>query len=71
MVIDNEENSKLCTCPNCPSYDACMKGDQETLYCGRAMSGCEVSPKGCICQSCPVYEENGLTDSYYCINGKA
>lgn len=71
MVLDNEENTERCNCPNCPSYDACMRGDEELLYCGRAMSGCEVQPKGCVCPGCPVYKDNSLSDAYYCINGKA
>jgi hypothetical protein len=71
MVLDNEENTERCNCPHCPSYDACMKGDDEKLFCGRAMSGCEVQPKGCVCPGCAVYKDNGLSDAYYCIHGKA
>ena len=71
MVLDNQENAKLCTCPQCPSYNDCMKGKNETLYCARDKSACEVQSKGCICPQCPVYLANGLSGMYFCLNGKA
>jgi len=69
-VIDNEKNANKCICPTCPSYDDCMRGKSETLYCGRTKSGCEVTKKGCVCGSCPVHMENSLTSGYYCLSGK-
>jgi len=68
-VIDNQENSNKCICPTCPSYDDCMRGKNETLYCARGKTECEVVKKGCVCGSCPVHMENKLTKWYYCLSG--
>jgi len=48
-----------------------MKRDDESLYCARAISGCDIMANGCICGTCLVYDENQLESGYFCVNGKA
>ena len=68
MVSNTKENAGKCSCPRCPSYDECMAGKTEALYCGRDTTSCSVKTNGCICAGCPVYSENNLNSGYYCIN---
>jgi hypothetical protein len=70
-VADTEENAKICACPLCPTYDECMKGRGELLYCARASSDCEVVRKGCVCGQCTVAVRARLSLNYYCANGPA
>ncbi len=65
----NDDNKKKCVCINCPSYDECMRGGKEILYCANNKSSCSFKRKGCICGSCPVHEENDLKFGYYCNSG--
>ena len=71
VVIKSDENLNKCVCAGCPSYDECMKGKEELLYCSSKVSksACEFERKGCICGTCPVQIENGLTSGYYCVSG--
>lgn len=66
-----EEHRGLCTCPNCPTYNDCAKEKGELFFCsiGSARSSCIKEERWCICESCPVTELEGLTNTYYCING--
>jgi hypothetical protein len=41
----------------------------ERLFCASGKSRFIDEKKGCICESCPVYKENGLTSGYYCFEG--
>lgn len=68
-VENNQGNFKKCTCGECPSYDECMKGGKEMLYCARDKSTCAFAQKGCICMQCPVSTENSLKGGYYCSKG--
>jgi len=70
-IEDTHENFRLCmqrNCSNCPSYP---KGRGEGLYCARGRSGDEIEKKGCNCPECPVWQKNGLSGMYYCVNGRA
>ena len=58
-----------CICGACPSYDSCMQGMKELLYCLKRGSACTVARKGCICPTCPVTAMMGLTHGYYCTRG--
>ncbi len=68
-------NALRCLCHRCRSYPGvltelrryCMPG----VFCAKGKSLIEVTKKGCICQSCMVYTNRGLQDSYYCIQGRA
>jgi hypothetical protein len=64
------KNMKLCTCPQCPSYNGCAKEEKELLYCATGKSqGCITGEKGCICGSCPVTPKMGLKHGYFCTRG--
>jgi hypothetical protein len=68
---DNAQNAGDCICPDCPTYNACMGGTDERLYCSRGMTECDPSAKSCICDRCPVWTENDLTSYYFCMDGAA
>ena len=70
-VEDTPANAEQCVCPDCPTYDSCMNGTAEALYCARGESTCEVESRGCTCPECPVWETHRLRDEYYCIEGAA
>jgi len=65
-VKNNKENSKKCICESCPSYNECMKGGVQILFCARVVSSCDFEKKGCICGNCPLTEEFSLNGGYYC-----
>jgi hypothetical protein len=67
-IID--ENQKKCICGRCPTYNECMRADEQLLFCvtGRA-ENCTFEKKGCICPNCPVTTVLGLKKAYYCIKG--
>ncbi len=58
-----------CICPGCPTYNDCMRGGGERLYCLNGKSGCDVVQQGCICPTCPVAAALGLTRQFYCTDG--
>ncbi len=60
-----------CICPDCPSYNDCAKQKGELFFCSfdSGKSDCITEEKWCICETCPVTEELGLTKIYYCIKG--
>jgi hypothetical protein len=70
-VPDTQENVVQCICRGCPSYDDCMRGNNEILYCAREKSACEVSRDGCLCNECPLTSEFNLDQLFYCITGPA
>jgi methylamine---glutamate N-methyltransferase subunit C len=70
-VEKSEANLKKCICPRCPTHDGCAKAGGEVLYCGQGKSKCELVERGCICGTCPVWEENSLSKGYFCLNGEA
>ncbi len=62
----SEDNKKKCICNSCPSYDECMRGKKEILYCGSKKSSCNFKRNGCICGRCPVFKESNLNSGYFC-----
>ena len=59
-----------CLCDDCPTYNDCARGRRELLYCLTERSlFCIKGEGGCICPSCPVTAQIGLTQEYYCIIG--
>jgi hypothetical protein len=65
-----EGKKKMCTCPDCPSYNDCAKDNNELLYCALGKSpSCITKESGCICPSCPVTDQMGLTRDYFCTRG--
>ncbi|MDD5438030.1 MAG: DUF2769 domain-containing protein [Patescibacteria group bacterium] len=70
-VTNSEANVAKCVCGNCPSYNACMGGQSEKLYCAMGKTACELEHKGCVCGDCPVEQENKLESGFYCGHGAA
>lgn len=68
-IENNKENLMKCICGNCPSYNECMKGGMQGLFCGRESSDCGFEKKGCICGGCLLTEEYKLSGGYYCKGG--
>ncbi len=68
---DDERNAGRCLCPGCPTYDDCMTGNGERLFCARGKTDCGPWAKGCICGECPVWSEFGLAGYYFCVEGAA
>lgn len=64
IVPDTIENAKKCICLKCPSFPKDCK--EETLYCARAKSDCEIEATGCVCIACPIYSDYSLKDLYFC-----
>jgi len=59
-----------CTCPDCPSYNACARENSELLYCILGMSNsCIREDRHCTCPSCPLYGELGLSGKDFCMKG--
>lgn len=58
-----------CSCPGCPSHNACAKELTEGLFCNKGKSGCIAVQKGCECPNCSVAEQLELRNRYYCVRG--
>jgi Protein of unknown function (DUF2769) len=59
-----------CICPTCPTYNECMRADDQRLFCVQGRSPtCTFDKKGCLCPPCPVARALQLKKSYYCIRG--
>lgn len=67
-IENNKENLMKCICANCPSYNGCMKGEMQGLFCARERTSCGFVKKGCICGGCILTEEYQLDKGYYCNN---
>jgi hypothetical protein len=68
MEQKKEMVMSMCICPSCPSWVECgEKGGYCFPTIGR--SDCINEESGCICGGCPVTEEMGLTNVYYCTRG--
>ncbi|MDW5562686.1 MAG: DUF2769 domain-containing protein [Methanomassiliicoccus sp.] len=68
---DLEGNAKKCACPSCPTFNECMIGNGERLYCARGSTHCPLNRLGCVCGECDVAIEYGLSSNYYCDGGPA
>ena len=64
------ELAKMCTCPQCPTYNECAKNAGEGLFCAHGTSfHCITEPKSCICPGCPVTKQAGLKHQAFCVMG--
>jgi hypothetical protein len=70
-VKDVKENAERCACPKCPTFNECMIGNGERLYCARGSTRCPLTRLGCVCGECDVAVECGLASNYYCDGGPA
>ncbi len=68
-VPDTSENTKLCICPDCPTF----KGSPLTggFFCGLGRSKDPIRTLGCICGKCPITAKYGLKTGYFCFKGKS
>lgn len=59
-----------CSCPNCASYTLCARDRDEKMFCfyGRSPD-CITRELKCVCRKCPVHEELGFRNIYYCTRG--
>ncbi len=65
-----EMNRSMCTCPSCPSHNACAKKAKESFFCSTGKSFmCISEEKGCICPTCPVAKNLGLKNKFFCTRG--
>ncbi|MBN3037402.1 MAG: DUF2769 domain-containing protein [Candidatus Diapherotrites archaeon] len=65
QVSDSPVNAAKCLCAKCPSF-AGLPG----FYCARGRARGKVICAGCKCRECAVFNENSLTDEYYCDHGE-
>ena len=64
------QNWARCICTTCPTYNECMRADDQRLFCVTGKSPtCTFDKKGCLCPACPVTQTLGLKRSYFCIRG--
>lgn len=57
----------ICICPDCPTYNDCAKDAKEVFYCAHGSSfHCISEEMSCICASCPITEQFGLTHDFFC-----
>lgn len=59
-----------CSCPNCASNTLCARDRDEKMFCfyGRSPD-CITRELKCVCRKCPVHEELGFRNIYYCTRG--
>lgn len=70
-VDDTAENAERCICPDCPTFNDCMREARETLFCARGMTNCEARTRECICPDCVVWTDYQLGTTYFCLEGAA
>ncbi len=62
----------MCICADCPTYTECAKKAQESFFCGIGGSFVCISKEiDCLCPTCPVTAEIGLTNNFFCTRGSA
>ena len=65
-----ESKKKLCVCGGCPTYNDCARKKKELLFCALGKSQvCITEERGCICPSCPLTEQMGLKNQFFCTRG--
>lgn len=62
-----EELMGMCICPDCPTYNYCARKAIEGLFCTYGGSfHCITEEKDCLCPTCPVASDLGLTRNFFC-----
>jgi hypothetical protein len=65
-----ENLKKLCICEGCPTYNECAGEENELLYCVLGKSPkCITKEVTCICPDCPITEQMGLENQFFCTRG--
>jgi hypothetical protein len=70
-VDDTAENAERCVCPACPTYNDELRAASELLFCARGKSGGSPKAVSCMCGSCSVWGNYGLSSYYFCLKGPA
>ncbi|MCE5295995.1 MAG: DUF2769 domain-containing protein [Euryarchaeota archaeon] len=65
----NADLRDRCECPACPTYVKCARQNDEKLFCFWGESDCISGGQTCICPSCTVWQEMGMKNRFYCIDG--
>lgn len=65
-VPNTEKNANRCLCSGCPTYNECMRTNNEHLYCSRGNTECIFDEVSCLCGQCLVWKEYGIKSFYYC-----
>ena len=59
-----------CLCTTCKSYTPAAKSAGESLYCGQSsIFGNIKSSSSCICSSCAIGTNTGVTNNQFCTKG--
>ena len=62
--------SNMCVCPVCLNHNTCAMSKHEWFYCFTGKSFlCIDFERTCICKTCPVALETGLTHDFFCTRG--
>lgn len=57
-----------CSCMACPTYNECMRENEELSFCLMGKSRkCSFEKRGCLCITCHVSAHIHSPGSYYCI----
>lgn len=65
-----DDLKKLCICEGCPTYNECAGNENELLYCVLGKSpNCIVKEVTCLCPDCPITEQLGLKNQFFCTRG--
>jgi hypothetical protein len=60
----------MCICPVCPNHNTCAMSKYEWFYCMTGKSFlCIDFERTCICETCPVAKELGISQSFFCTRG--
>lgn len=72
MAVYFDDNKLAdCLCEDCPTYPKATFPKGEGVFCAVGREGSIDAKKGCLCKHCPVYETNGISGGYFCIEGPA
>jgi len=70
--MKGDDIRSMCICEPCPTYNECMRAQEQLLFCMNGKSPtCTFGKKECRCMTCPVAARSGLKASHYCIHGSA
>lgn len=67
-IIDMEKK-RICICRTCPSFNQCMNGSKEALFCILGKSSCEIDFVECKCSECPAHNKFDMRHGSYCVGG--
>jgi len=71
MIIYDDEKLADCLCEDCPTFFKPTHSfpKAEGVFCAKGKIFNIENKKGCMCHHCPVYSDNNLHGSYFCIYG--